>query len=186
MMFLSSKSMPSGRSLLGDRAPPPDPPGDPDERGMIFWARVLESVDREAIRRYWSGCLLQSEIDQVVGELRLVGRQRTRSRAEFLKDVGSRVVQRAGPYSFAKGRLDYVVPPAQSRVNSIDAALEYIRRHHRIGDPCIGICLPKKGFTVIGGWTENAILRNNRVPGRNGYTCLPVTPLPKGLEYAFV
>lgn len=145
-----------------------------DDCERIFWARVLESVDRAAIRRYWVGCLLQSEIDQVVGELRLAG---SRFR---IGDVGARVVQRAGPYSFARGTLDYVVPPAQSRVNSVDAALEYIRKNHRVGDPCIGIRLPKKGITVIGGWIENRILRRARAPKQDP----PGPQLPKGLEFA--
>ena len=107
------------------------------ESGHLLWIRVLESTDRRAIRRYWVNCLLQSEIDQVIGELRLA------SRAVTHGDVGRRVLRRSGPYSFARGSLDYVAAHARSRGDSGD--------RHRLhqppapgGDPCMGIRLEKR------------------------------------------
>jgi hypothetical protein len=91
------------------------------ESGQLLWIRVLESTDRRAIRRYWVTCLLQSEIDQVVGELRLAGRAVTH------EDVGRRVLRRSGPYSFARGALDYVVPATQDHVSTVETAIGYIR-----------------------------------------------------------
>lgn len=123
------------------------------ESGHLLWIRVLESTDRRAIRRYWVNCLLQSEIDQVIGELRLAGRAVTH------EDVGRRVLQRSGPYSFARGALDYVVPATQDRVGTVETAIDYISRKHKSGDPCMGIRLEKNGITVIGGWIESAMLQ---------------------------
>jgi hypothetical protein len=146
------------------------------ESGHLLWIRVLESTDRHAIRRYWVTCLLQSEIDQVVGELRLAGRAVTH------EDVGRRVLRRSGPYSFARGALDYVVPATQDHVSTVETAIEYISRRHRSGDPCMGIRLEKKGITVIGGWIKSAMLQSEQKEEK----VAKIQILPKGLMYICV
>jgi hypothetical protein len=148
------------------------------ESGQLLWIRVLESTDRRAIRRYWVTCLLQSEIDQVVGELRLAGRAVTH------EDVGRRVLRRSGPYSFARGALDYVVPATQDHVSTVETAIGYISNNHKSGNPCMGIRLEKKGITVIGGWIESAMLQSEQKAKEERVAKIQI--LPKGLMYICV
>jgi hypothetical protein len=104
----------------------------------MFWIRVLESIDRQTIRRYWNEHLLQEEIDKVISDFRIEG----------IPFSFFDIIQEA----LGCGKINYVVP--WEKIDSIPTAIAYIKKNHKEGDPCMCIQLRNIGLTVCGGWSK--------------------------------
>lgn len=112
----------------------------------MFWIRVLESIDRPTIKRYWNEHLLQEEVDKVISDFRIDGIPFT------FFDIIHETLARHGPYGLGCGKINYIVP--WEKIDNVSLAVDYIKKNHKLGDPCMCIQLPKVGLTVCGGWSN--------------------------------